>query len=68
MKPEQFDSAVEQVLDALGPDFENAGVPGSFVKQVVWDNYFDVQRSVDDIFGTCSSASRESERLIVLRS
>ena len=48
---EQFDAAVDQVLDILGPGFEESGIPESFVKQVVWDNYFDVQKSVDDILG-----------------
>ena len=36
IEAEHFDRAVEQVLDALGPDFENSGVPESFVKQVVF--------------------------------
>lgn len=38
-------------MDALGPEFEDSGIPESFVKQAVWDSYFDVQGSIDAVLG-----------------
>lgn len=46
----RFDDAMDKVKEVIG-DEGTSTIPDSYVKDVVWENYFDVQKSIEDLLG-----------------
>ena len=53
----QMDEGLERVRALLGP-FETTGLDDKVVKDALWNEYFDVERSVDWLLGSAASAMR----------
>ena len=47
-----FEDAVDDVREVIG-DESMSGIPDHLVRDVVWDGNFDVQKSIEALFGTC---------------
>lgn len=47
----QFEDAVDRVRGVIG-DEKVSGIPNNYVNDIVWNNYFDVDRSIEDLLGS----------------
>ena len=50
---DQLEDAVERLRTVIG-DESSTGIPDSFIKDVVWNNYFDEEQSISDLLGALS--------------
>ena len=50
MIPARLDDAVEQIREVIGPE-STSGISDAFLRDVAWNNYFDVGRSVEEVMG-----------------
>ena len=46
----RLDDTVEQVREVIGSE-SASGISDAFLKDVAWNNYFDVGRSVEEVMG-----------------
>jgi hypothetical protein len=53
---EKLDNGLEQVRVILGPE-DASGFSDNFIKNALWDNWFDVERTVDYLLGISSGIS-----------
>jgi hypothetical protein len=51
-----LNNGLEQVRAILGPE-DSSGFSDNFIKNALWDNWFDVERTVDYLLGMSSSIS-----------
>ena len=58
--PARLDDTVERVRDVIGTE-SASGISDAFLKDVAWNNYFDVGRSIEEVMGEsfCANIYRQ---------
>lgn len=61
----RLDDTVEQVREVIGSE-STSGISDAFLKDVAWNNYFDVGRSIEEVMGELFCANIYRQRQVCL--